>query len=133
MRDVWIATVMTVVLLALLLCLPLPETGVVQLSERDNGNDVHLKTGQELVIHVNAVDGEAAVWSLSEADRHILQWSAPEFRERPAPHLGSLVDVVWRFRATAAGRSPVRLDLQTLPGVQPTRVNRSFRVQVAVE
>jgi predicted secreted protein len=133
MRDVWIAVVMTVLLVALLLRLPSPDTRVIQLSEHDNGGDVHLKTGQELIIHVDSMGGQPVVWTLSEADRHVLQWSEPEYREQQPLRLGGPVDVVWRFRAAGAGRSPVRLDLQSLPGIMPIRIDRTFSVQVVVE
>jgi predicted secreted protein len=133
MRDVWIAVVSTVLLMVLLLRLPSPDTRVIQLSEHDNGGDVHLKTGQELIIHVNSQDGEPTVWMLIEADRHVLQWGEPEYREQTPLRLGGPVDVVWRFRAAGAGRSPVRLDLQSLPGVQPVKIDRTFSVLVDVE
>jgi predicted secreted protein len=133
MRDVWIAVVMTLLLLALLLRLPLPENRVIQLSEHDNGGDVHLKMGQELMIHVDSLGGEPAVWTLTQADRRVLQWNEPEYQQRKPLRLGGPVDVVWRFRATATGRSPVRLDLRSLPGVQPVKIDRTFSVLVDVE
>ncbi len=133
MRDVWIAVVMTVVLVVLLLCLPSPESRTVQLSEHDNGGDVHLRTGQELIIHVNSTSGEPAAWKLIEADRRVLQWSEPEYREQKPLQLGGPIDVVWRFQAAGAGRSPVRLDLESLPGMKPVRIDRTFSVLVDVE
>lgn len=133
MRDVWIAVVMTVLLVVLLLRLPLPETRVIQLSEHDNGGDVHLKTGQELIIHVNSMSGEPTAWKLVEADRRVLQWSGPEYREQRPLQLGGPIDVVWRFQAAGSGRSPVRLDLESLPGMQPARIDRTFSVLVDVE
>jgi predicted secreted protein len=133
MRDIWIATVSTVCLLALLLHLPSPEARVIQLNERDNGSDVHLKSGQELVIHVESADGEPAAWKVGEANREVLAWGEPEYRERQPIRLGAPVDVVWRFRAVHTGTTPLRLDLESLPDIQPTRVDRSFSVVVQVD
>ena len=133
LRDVWIATGLTIVLLAVLLCVPLPESQVVQLRERDSGGTVHLKSGQELAITLSSFVGVPHTWQVTGADQQMLRWAAPEYRERKPSGPGGPVDVVWRFQTVKVGKTTVRLDLKPISGDEPRPVARTFSVQVVVD
>jgi len=98
------------------------------LTMSDNGRAVTMLNGQRLEIALTGHPTAGYEWSVEQADAKVLESSSSTVKPQ-SDLLGAPSEYVFRFRAVAAGSTPVRLIYK-----RPfeSKVENTFQVQVAV-
>jgi len=124
-----IAALSALVLLGLLVsCV----TREVKVGAADNGSEVTLKSGQTLVVALEANPTTGYDWLLEiEPDEDVLSVVGKEFEGPGGERVGAGGVTIWRFRAVAAGETSFQLGYARAweKGVEPLE---TFSLRVVV-
>jgi len=121
-------------------CTPLAAAGTpsptappseVRLGDADNGRQVELKMGQQLVVSLEGNPSTGYTWEVTEVDAKVLRQSGePEFQ--PQSNLpGAPALITLRFQTVGAGTTDLKLAYRR-PWEKNTPPAQTFAVRVSV-
>jgi inhibitor of cysteine peptidase len=83
----------------------------ITLSQTDTGGTFEIQPGDRIVVQLSETPSTGYVWAVDELDQEVLTVEGSSFSLVPDSRVGSGGTRVLRFRALAAGESPIRLKL----------------------
>ena len=106
---------------------------MVNLTDQDNGQQLSIPTGTQLILRLEAIPGTGFGWQIVENGFPQLHLEKdPVFEPKSQEEAGGLEDEVFRFRAEEPGMVNLELHYRR-PWEKDVLASKTFRIQVKVK